>query len=461
MSDISSATIKEAVYNLCFKANVCLDFSVYNKIFAAYNNSDNSNEKNILSCVLRNAQIAYEKKRPLCQDTGQVLVFLEIGQDVHIKGDFIEKAVNEAVAQCYKDNYFRKSVVKDSVFNRTNTNDNAPAIIYTKYIEDDEININVLVKGGGSENKSLTKMLLPTMNREETVTLLGDMILSAGVNACPPMFIGIGLGGTMDKAAVLSKEVFFKNDFTEDEIKLADEIKNYINNKAPENYKNSYVLDIKLNSIPTHIACLPAAVTVNCHSDRVSKCTIKGNNIEYYHKTPEFVTLKDETQNIKEINAQDINAVRSLKEGENILLTGEIYVARDMAHKKLKELIDSGKKLPFEIKDKIIFYAGPCPAKPNEVIGSVGPTTAGRMDKFAVELYNLGLLATIAKGDRGKDVVGAIKRNGAKYFTVTGGIAALLADKVKKCEIVAFEELGAEALYKLYLEKFPVKAEIG
>ncbi|HIS89607.1 TPA: fumarate hydratase C-terminal domain-containing protein [Candidatus Avigastranaerophilus faecigallinarum] len=156
----------------------------------------------------------------------------------------------------------------------------------------------------------------------------------------------------------------------------------------------------------------------------------------------------------------NINEIRQLKTGDEILLTGEIYVARDMAHKKLKELIDNNKELPFEIKDKIIFYAGPCPNRPNEVIGSIGPTTASRMDKYAEELYNLGLLATIGKGDRSNNVINSIKKNKGKYFTVVGGIAALLSNKVIKSEIIAFEELGAEAIYKLEIEKFPVKVLI-
>ena len=163
----------------------------------------------------------------------------------------------------------------------------------------------------------------------------------------------------------------------------------------------------------------------------------------------------------QEVNTTDIDAIKALKQGEKVLLTGEIYVARDMAHKKLKEMLDKGEKLPIEIKNKIIFYAGPCPARPDEAIGPIGPTTSGRMDKFAVELYDKGLLATIGKGSRNQEVINAIHRNEAKYFGVIGGIAALLADKVKKSEIVAFEELGAEALYKLNIEKFPVKVEIG
>ncbi len=460
MSDILSTTINEAVYNLCYKANICLDASVYNKILSASENCKEEETKEILNTILANAQIAYKQKRPLCQDTGQVLVFLEIGQNVNIKGDFIEKTINEAVENCYQDNFFRKSVVKNAVFERTNTKTNTPAIIYTKFIEGDEINIKVLIKGGGSENKSLTKMLLPTMSEEEIISSIGDMILSAGENACPPMFVGLGFGGTMEKAAVLSKEVFFKHDFTKQETDFSEKIKKYVNEKAPKKYLNCYVLDVKTASIPTHIACLPAAITINCHSDRISCCSIKGNDIDYYHRIPEFIKTDRDNASLKEINTADIKAIRELKEGEKVLLTGEIYVARDMAHKKLKEMLNNSQTLPIEIKDKIIFYAGPCPAKPNEIIGSIGPTTAGRMDKYAVEFYNMGLLGTIGKGNRSKEVIEAIKKNNAKYFTVIGGVAALLAEKVKRSDIIAFEELGAEALYKLQVEKFPVKVEI-
>lgn len=447
MSEISTELIKTAVYQLCFEANTCLNESVYSKILEAYNNS---NDK-VLKSILQNAKVAYETKRPLCQDTGQVIVFLEIGQKVHLTGDFIENAVNCAVEKCYKENFFRKSVVKNAVFDRTNTKTNVPAIIYTKIVESDEIKIKVLIKGAGSENKCRLEMMLPTASEEEIIGRCAELILSAGENACPPMFVGIGIGATADRASLLSKEVLLKDDFTEDEKKLALKIKIYVNSKQ----NNNYVLDVKLKAIATHIACLPVAVTINCHSDRFSSCTISNGKINYEHKAPTFINY-EENKDLREVFVDDIETIKTLKVGEEVLLTGEIYVARDMAHKRLTE----EKILPIEIKNKIIFYAGPCPNKPNEVIGSIGPTTASRMDKYATVLYNNGLLATIAKGNRNKDVELVIKENGAKYFTVIGGIAALLADKVKNAQVIAYKDLGAEALYKIYVEKFPVKVSI-
>ncbi len=460
MSEISTGIIKQAVYRLCFEANTCLDKRVYSKILTAYKNTKNFQTKNILKSILQNAKTAYEKKRPLCQDTGQVIVFVEIGQEVKLTGDFIEDAINCAVEKCYRENFFRKSVVKNAVFDRENTNTNTPAIIYTKYVKGNGISIKVLIKGAGSENKSRLEMLLPTLNEEETVSACTDMILSAGINACPPMFIGIGIGGTADRACIMSKEALVCGSFTNEEQNLARKIQDNVNSKAPEEYKDSYVLEVKLLSSSTHIACMPIAVTINCHSDRTSSCLIEENNIIYDHQIPEFIEIPEDKTILKEIKANDINELRKLKEGEEFLLTGKIIVARDMAHKRIYELIKKGEELPFDIRNSIIFYAGPCPNKPNEVIGSIGPTTASRMDKYSGVFYNKGMFASIGKGIRSEEIKAVIKANNAKYFTVTGGIAALLAEKVKTCEVIAFNDLGAEAVYKLYVEKFPLKTSI-
>ena len=451
MSKISTETIKEAVYKLCFEANTCLDEKIYSKILNAYNNT---NDK-VLKSILQNAKVAYEKKLPLCQDTGQVIVFIEIGQDVQLQGEFLENAINSAIEKCYIENFFRKSIVENAVFNRTNTTTNTPAIIYTKIVEGDSIKIDILIKGAGSENKSELEMMLPTASKQEIIKCCSELILSAGKNACPPMFIGIGIGGTADKATILSKQALTKETHTKEELSLAEKIKNSVNSKTQQNY----VLDVKILTTSTHIACMPVAITINCHSDRISSCTINEIGITYHHKTPCFINFEAEKECLKEVYTNDIETIRSLKQGEEILLSGKIYIARDMAHKRLKSMIDKGEQLPFEIKDSIIFYAGPCPNKPNEIIGSVGPTTASRMDKYAVEFYKKGLLATIGKGERNKEVEKAIKNNNAKYFTVTGGIAALLSDKVKKKEIIAFGDLGAEALYSIEVKRFPVKVE--
>ena len=458
MSTISTDLVKKAIYNLCFEANTCLNSSIYEKIKESYFNIKDKKTKNIFESILENAKIAYKTKHPLCQDTGQVIVFLEIGQNVKIEGEFIETAINSAVANCYNENFFRKSVVNNAIFDRTNTKNNTPAIIYTKYIEGENININVLIKGAGSENKSKLEMFLPTTTKEDLIKQVGDIILSAELNACPPMFIGIGAGATADKAMLLSKEAFFYQNQTREEKEFADRIKNYVNSKN-KNFEN-YVLDIKLKTTATHIACMPLAITINCHSDRMASCTISENKISYNQKKTDFITIDKIKEKKQEIYTTDIDKIRKLKKGKEILLTGEIYVARDMAHKRIQDLINNNKSLPFEIKDKIIFYAGPCPNKPNEISGSIGPTTASRMDKYAIELYKKGLLATIGKGNRNKEVKRVIKETNSKYFTVTGGIAALLADKVKTSQIIAFDDLGTEAIYKLYVEKFPITVEL-
>lgn len=461
MKSISTEIIKEAVYNLCYMANICLNKDIYEKISKAGESSKNTETRTILASIMQNSYIAYTKKRPLCQDTGQVIVFIEAGQNINLNGEFLEDAVNEAVSECYTDNYFRKSVVNNAVFNRENTQDNTPCVIYTKYIKEDEIRIKVLIKGAGSENKSKLIMLLPTETKEDIVKKTGDIILSAGINACPPMFIGIGIGFTADKAAVMSKEVFFENEFTPDEHDLSKKIKEYVNNKAPEPYKNCYVLDVKIKTAPTHIACMPVGITINCHAERLASCVISTENkITYCSEIPEYKLIKENNDNYIEIHTHETEAIRNLEIGTKVLLTGEIYVARDMAHKRLAELIKQNKSLPIDIRDKIILYAGPCPNKPNEIIGSIGPTTAERMDKYAVELYNRGLLATIGKGGRSEEIKKTILKNKAKYFTMTGGIAALIAERVKKSEITAYNDLGTEAIYKLYVEKLPVKTEI-
>lgn len=460
MSEISTELINKTVYKLCYDSNICLNKTIYTKILNAYKKVQDKTVKNTLKLILQNAQIAYEKKRPLCQDTGQVIVFAEIGQDVTIRGELFEDTINSAVKKCYKENFFRKSVVKNAIFDRTNTKTNTPVIIHSKIVKGDKIKLSVLIKGAGSENKSKLEMMLPTSSREEVIKKIGDLILDVGVNSCPPMFIGIGIGGTSEKACLLSKEAFIENKFSKDEKILSEEIMNYVQQNSPKEFKEAFVIDIKTKTSATHIACMPVAITINCHSDRYSSAKIEGKRVSFSHEKPKFENIKDNSDCKKVVSTEDIKTIKSLTKGEEILLTGEIYVARDMAHKYLNEMIIKKETMPIDLKNKFIFYAGPCPNKKGEVIGSIGPTTSSRMDKFASKFYDLGVLATIGKGSRNKEVKQTIKRNNAKYFTVVGGVAALLADCVTKNEIIAFEELGAEALYKLEVKNFPIKVEI-
>lgn len=459
MIEIFSEKITLAVEKLCFDACTCLNSGIYDKILSAYHISSGE-EKKFLKNILINAEISFNKKKPLCQDTGQVIVFVQTGNNVTIKGDLLEDAINKGIEQAYKKGYFRKSVVRNAVFNRVNTNTNTPGIIYTKITEGDTVELSVLIKGAGSENKSKLEMMLPVSSEEEIVEKCSDLILQSGENSCPPMFIGICAGASADMAMLGSKQVFVSDYFSSAEIDLAERIKASVNKKSKSILKNSYVLDVKFKSLPTHIACMPVAITLNCHSDRISKCTISEKEIIHYHKIPAFVKFPQEEENLKSVDSNDTDTLKTLSVGDSVLLSGEIIVARDAAHKRLYELIKNNKKLPFELKNKIIFYAGPCPAKPGEISGSIGPTTASRMDKFAQCFYSAGIMATIGKGNRSKETAEYIRKSGGRYLSAQGGIAALLSEKILKSEIIAYEDLGAEAIYRLTVKDFPVKVEI-
>ena len=453
MKEINTKIIEEAIYSLCITANTQYSPILYKNIYTKYKDTKDKEYKIKLLNILKNAQLAEEIHRPLCQDTGQVLVFLKIGQDTHITGGDLTKAINSAVKKAYKKNFYRKSVVKNALFNRENTKTNTPVIIYTEIVSGESIEINLLIKGAGSENYSITKMLKPTAQKNEIFELIKDTILSAGEKACPPMVIGVGIGGTMDSAAIMSKKAFFEEKNTKEEKILIKEINNYL-----ANY-NNLILDIKLQTSQTHIACMPVAITINCHSTRHANCKIKDNNIIYTQKKLPKIKITKETISYKEIKTDEIEKIKNLKNGENILLTGYIYTARDAAHKRIEEYYKKREKFPFDIKNKIIFYAGPCPAAKNEIIGPIGPTTSTRMDKFCNLLYSNGLLATIGKGERTNDALKVIEKNKGKYFVAEGGIACLLAKCVKSSEIIAFEDLGTEAVRKLYVEKFPIKVK--
>lgn len=454
MTQINTLKIEEAVYNLCIIANTEFDGELYSKLKDKYEKTKNPDLKTKLNYILQNIKLAKDSKRPLCQDTGQVIIFVQIGQNVQLCGKLINMAINDAIKKAYDENYFRKSVVKNALFNRENTNSNTPSIIYTEIIEGDEIILSLLIKGAGAENYSQIKMFKPSDEKEKIFEFIKETINIAGEKACPPLVLGIGAGGTLDTAAILSKKAFFNESLSEDELGFVKELKEYIKEE------NDNILDIKLKTNFTHIASMPVAVTINCHSTRHSSCKINSGKIEYKKNDVDFKEIHEQKENMKEIQTADIEQIKHLKHGENILLTGEIYTARDAAHKKIKEHYDKFGELPFELKDKIIFYAGPCPPAPNEISGPIGPTTSARMDEFCELMYENGLLASIGKGERSQKAIAVIKKHNGKYFTMIGGVACLIAKRIKKSEIIAYEELGAEAVRKLYVEKLPVKVFI-
>ena len=394
--------IYEALYNMLKSANTTLLAQDYAKL-------SNFNYK-IKNQVLKNAYLANKNKRPLCQDTGQVVVFLKIGQNISLEGEFVYDVINKAVKDCYTDNFFRKSVVKDAVFDRSNTNTNTPCIIHTEFIKEDRVSILVGIKGGGAENMTALKMMNPTASLNE-----------------------IGAGGTAEVAALNAKYALFKGK------KLDVEIDN--------------VIETKIISSPTHIASMPVCVNLNCHSIRHREAVIENGKIKYFEEDYPIYD-KELSFDAKKVKVDDTETLKNLKTGDEILLSGKIYTARDAAHKRLVDMIKKNKPLPINLKGAVIFYAGPCPCAPNEVIGPIGPTTSKRMDVFAPILYEKGVIATVGKGNR------TIKGGNRLYLKATGGVATLYQSCVKSAKIAAFEDLGTEAIYELEVVDMPLCVEI-
>lgn len=432
--DLNTNLIYEAVYDLCVRANTILPQNICKSV------------KDGL--ILQNAYLARQNNRPLCQDTGVVMVFMEIGQEVRLQGAPVKNVINKAVKDSYINEFYRKSVVKDALFDRTNTRDNTPAIIYTDIAPGSVVKITVGIKGAGAENMSNIKMFNPTASEDEIVDFIINTSLEAGENACPPYDIGIGIGGTMDYACVLAKKaLFFEHPQTDFE--------RLIMSKIPDSMRVSVL------TYASHIASLPVCVNINCHSSRHACAQIVDNKIICVDKNYEINEMCDcasaEECFHKVCNESDSmeNVVRTLNEktlsdaveGEKIKYTGFVYTARDVAHKKIVEIIERGEKPPFELKGAVIFYAGPAPAKNGEIIGPVGPTTSKRMDTYAPILYKHGVLAVIGKGKR--------KTKGL-YFIIKGGISNVIQQCVKSCEIVAFPQLDTEAVRKLYVENLPL-----
>ena len=453
----NAKNIEKIIYDLCVQANTQLPQDVYEKVLNAFNEETNEDAKNVLSLILQNADLATVKKMPLCQDTGQVLVFVK-GKNFP---SGLKDAVNNGVQKAYKENYFRKSVVKNALFDRTNTKTNTPCIIYTEITDNEELEIELLLKGGGSENVCDIKMLSPTATEDEIIDYVVSTVKNAGSKACPPYFIGIGIGGTIEYAGLLSKKALLLDENIDKNHKnLAERIQNAVNKLqiGPAGLGGNHTaLDVKVLTDFTHIACMPVAVTINCHSNRHAKWADDKKAGGQEGKLCKQTRQLSDLATCQNIDSSEIEKIRNLKQGDNILLSGEIYTARDMAHKRLLEMINHGEKLPFDLKDKIIFYAGPCPCQGDCVTGSIGPTTSARMDKFAPDFYKNEVLATIGKGDRSEEVKKSIKETSGVYFTAVGGVACYLAEKFISKELIAFEDLGPEAIYKFEVKDLPLR----
>ena len=450
-----------------------------NAMVSAYERETSQSAKNAIEQILINSKMCALGKRPICQDTGIVNVFVEVGMNVEWDAELsLEDMINEGVRRAYHepDNRLRASIVSDPLFSRKNTQDNTPAVIHTKLVKGDKLDVTVAAKGGGSENKSKFTVLNPDDNLTDWVL---RTIPTMGAGWCPPGMIGIGVGGTAEKAMLMAKASLMESidindikakknpsDVEKLRIDLFDKI-NELGIGAQGLGGLTTVLDVKINDYPTHAASLPVAMIPNCASTRHVHFSIDGSGVA---ELPEidlslYPDLEMDVSKYKKVDLDSLtqSEMEEWNIGDTLLLSGTIITGRDAAHNRLKSMIENGEGLPdgVNFENKFIYYVGPVDAVRDEVIGPAGPTTATRMDKFTdLMLENTEILGMIGKAERGEATVESIKKHKASYLIAVGGAAYLISKSIKKAKVVAFEEMGMEAIYEMEVKDMPVTVAV-
>jgi len=448
-------------------------------MISAYERETNQSAKNVISQILINSKMCALGKRPICQDTGIVNVFVEVGMDVQWDSELsLEDMINEGVRRAYNepDNRLRASIVSDPLFSRKNTQDNTPAVIHTKLVKGNKLDITVAAKGGGSENKSKFTVLNPDDNLTDWVL---KTIPTMGAGWCPPGMIGIGVGGTAEKAMLMAKSALMdpidinqikdKSNPTKIEalrIDLFNKI-NALGIGAQGLGGLTTVLDVKIQDYPTHAASLPVAMIPNCAATRHVHFSLDGSGVAELPEV-DLSLYPDLEMDVSKYSKVDLNNLTQSQMnlwniGDTLLLSGTIISGRDAVHKRLKSMIDNGEGLPKGVNfdNKFIYYVGPVDAVGDEVIGPAGPTTATRMDKFTdMMLENTGILGMIGKAERCEATIKSIKKHKASYLIAVGGAAYLISKSIKKAKVVAFEEMGMEAIYEFEVKDMPVTVAV-
>ena len=448
----------------------------------AYDREESPAAKDAIAQILTNSRLSAEGHRPMCQDTGIGLVFLKVGMNVRWDGATmsLQEMVNEGVRRAYTDpdNTLRASVLADPAGKRTNTKDNTPAVIHMEIVAGDKVEVTCAAKGGGSENKSKLAMLNPS---DSIVDWVLKTIPTMGAGWCPPGILGIGIGGTPEKAMLLAKESLMSHvDIQELQQKATSGAElSTVEALRLELYEKvnalgigaqglgglTTVLDVKILDYPTHAAGKPVAMIPNCAATRHVEFELDGSgpvklNPPSLDDWPDITYSPDNgiRVNVDEISKAD---VAQWKTGDVLLLNGKIYTGRDAAHKRMVDMLNKGEKLPVDFTDKIIYYVGPVDPVRDEVVGPAGPTTATRMDKFTRQmLEQTGLLGMIGKSERGEAACQAIADNKAVYLMAVGGSAYLVAKAIKEAKVVAFPELGMEAIYEFEVKDMPVTVAV-
>ena len=446
----------------------------------AYEREQSPAAKDAIAQILTNSRLCAEGHRPLCQDTGIVNVFLKIGMDVRFEGfkGSIEDAINEGVRRGYNhpDNKLRASVLADPIFERKNTKDNTPAVVHMSVVPGNTVDVTVAAKGGGSENKSKFVMMNPSDNLVDWVL---KTVPTMGAGWCPPGMLGIGVGGTAEKAMLLAKESLMdpidmyelqargpQNKLEELRLELYEKV-NALGIGAQGLGGLTTVLDIKIATFPTHAASKPVAMIPNCAATRHAHVVMDGSGPAYM-EPPSLdlwpkVNWTPDAQKSKRVDLNTLTAaeVASWKPGDTLLLNGKMLTGRDAAHKRIQDMLAKGEPLPVDFRNRVIYYVGPVDPVRDEVVGPAGPTTATRMDKFTdMMLEKTGLLAMIGKAERGPVAIESIQRHKSAYLMAVGGAAYLVAKAIKGAKVVGFEDLGMEAIYEFDVKDMPVTVAV-
>ena len=444
----------------------------------AYEAEQSQSAKDAIAQILINSRMSAEGHRPICQDTGIVCAFVKVGMNVRWDSDLtVEEMVNEGVKIAYghPDNTLRASVVANPAGPRKNTGDNSPAITHIQLVPGNEVEVEIAAKGGGSENKSKFVMLNPN---DSIVDWVLKTVPLMGAGWCPPGMLGIGIGGTAEKAMLLAKESLMesidihelkargpKNKIEELRLELFDKV-NQLGIGAQGLGGLATVLDIKIKDYPTHAASLPVAMIPNCAATRHAHFVLDGSGpaeLEAPNVNDWPQVTWEVGANVRRVNLDTVTAadIQSWKPGETILLSGKMLTGRDAAHKRIADMFAKGEKLPVDFTGKFIYYVGPVDPVRDEVVGPAGPTTATRMDKFTrMMLEKTGLAGMIGKAERGDEAIAAIKDNKAVYLMAVGGAAYLVSKAIRKARVVAFEDLGMEAIYEFEVKDMPVTVAV-
>ena len=445
----------------------------------AYEREQAPAAKDALAQILTNSRMSAEGRRPICQDTGIVNVYLKIGMDVRFDGvkGALADTINEGVRRAYlnPDNPLRGSVLADPIFTRKNTKDNTPAVIHIDLVAGDKLDVTVAAKGGGSEAKSKFAMLNPS---DSIVDWVVKTVPSMGAGWCPPGIIGIGVGGTAEKAMMMAKEVLMdpidmhellargpQNKIEEMRIELFTKI-NALGIGAQGLGGLSTVLDVKIADYPTHAANKPVAMIPNCAATRHAHFVLDGSgavsldppSLEDWPKVTWTPAASAKRINLDTLTAAQVAA---WKQGDILLLSGKMLTGRDAAHKRIADMLEKGETLPVDFTNRVIYYVGPVDPVRDEVVGPAGPTTATRMDKFTeTMLAKTGLISMIGKAERGPVAIEAIKKHKAAYLMAVGGAAYLVSKAIKKQKVLAFADLGMEAIYEFDVTDMPVTVAV-